>query len=76
MRASIAGVRASSRPTPLDEKWSIRAQSSFRNWSSRVRAVTIASLMDEAGLDRVDILKLDIVRVPRSSSLIRNVRSG
>jgi hypothetical protein len=32
----------------------------LRNSSSRVRAVTIASLMDKAGFDRVDILKLDI----------------
>ena len=45
---------------PLDEKWSFRVQSSSRNSSSCVRAVTIASLMDEAGVDRVDILKLDI----------------
>jgi len=45
---------------PLDEKWSYRVQSSSRTSPSRVRAVTIASLIEEAGVDRVNILKLDI----------------
>lgn len=45
---------------PLDNKWSFRVQNSSRTSSSCVRAVTVASLMDKAGIDRVDILKLDI----------------
>src|SRR5438876_5565546 len=45
---------------PLDEKWSFRVQNSSRNSSTRIRAVTVSSLMAEAGFDRVDILKLDI----------------
>ena len=45
---------------PLDEKWSFRVQNSSQNSSSDIRAVTVATLMDEAGFNRVDILKLDI----------------
>jgi len=45
---------------PLDEKWSFRVQNSSRKSSSRIRAVTVPSLMNEAGVDRVDLLKLDI----------------
>jgi len=45
---------------PLDEKWSFRVQNSSRNSSTPIRAVTVSSLMAEAGFDRVDILKLDI----------------
>lgn len=45
---------------PSDEKWAFRVQQAAADASSRIQALSIPSILSLAGVDRVDILKLDI----------------
>ena len=45
---------------PSDEKWAFRVRQTSSNESSKVRALSIPSILRMAGMSRVDILKLDV----------------